>query len=118
MRFGLGARGEGGEAAQVGKEATMSRRWPSSSPSGFRPVRRLEVRDAFQAIDAFRLLFRDRNFSGHLVEARGQLFQFVTAGKRDAMIELSDPDPLCSVLQFADRPGHARGETIGQCERR
>ena len=115
----LGARGKRGEAAQVAENRDHLA--PLSVQQSLIGVldqfSHLRCKELLQAIDALGLLLRSRKFLRHLVEPDRQLLQFVVALDRDAMVELSHPDPFDAILQLPDRPPHAARPPIGEDKR-
>jgi len=96
---------------------TTSTRWPSSTPSSPRPIDQfghLRGEEAPQPVDPLRTFLRYRQLARHLVEPGCEPPEFISGRDRDPMVEVACADALGTVLQEADRPGHASGQPIGE----
>src|SRR6185503_15181775 len=74
----------------------------------------LRREEALEPTDAFRALLRNRQLSGHFVEAGRQPLELVARRQIDPVVELSRADAGRPVLQEADRSKHAPGQSIGE----
>ena len=117
--IGLGTRGKRREAAQIAEDRDHLPPLSVQQPriGMFHQFGHLWGKELLQAIDALGLLLRSRQLFRHLVEADRQLLQFVAALDRDAMVELSHPDPFNAVLELPDRSPHAGCTPIGETKR-
>ena len=121
MTSGFGARGKGGEAAQIAKHrddvAPLLRR-AAADPECSTSSATCGARNCFSLIDALRFLLRGRELHRHLVEANCQLLQLVAAGDHDAVSRIAHaPTRSTPVLQLPDRPRHAVRPPIGERKR-